>query len=72
MTKRNKEDLAPCPLCESDKVYLNSGVQFAVKCENCWHVKLQCFDTSSYIHLLFIRQGIISVKYNIIKEINFA
>ena len=42
---RNEEDLANCPLCESDKVYVVSGVQFAVKCNNCWHIKVQCFDS---------------------------
>ena len=43
--QKNEDGLAPCPLCKSDKVFINSGVAFAVKCQNCWHVKIQCFNS---------------------------
>jgi len=37
--------IANCPLCKSNDIAVVSGVSFAIKCQSCWHVKLQCFDS---------------------------
>jgi len=45
MRRSRMSKLANCPLCQSDQVYTVSGVSYGVKCQSCWHVKVQCFDS---------------------------